>query len=219
MRYNSLCMTIRQWLVDIGDASYYSTLEKELEGMESVLDVGCGDNSPLVRVKKKFRSVGVDTFAPSIKKSKKNKIHDDYKIGDILELDSFFKPKSFDAVIALDVVEHFVKQDALNLIKSMEKVARKKVIILTPNGFAKQDAYNGNPFQEHKSGWSISDFKKLGYKIRGMRGFKLIRGGEGCATIKFKPWVLWGIISTLSQPVAYFIPELACQLMAVKKKI
>lgn len=209
-------MKIQQMLVEIGDANYYNVLTKELKDQESVLDVGCGDNSPLAKVKKKFRSVGIDAFGPSIKKSKKNKIHDEYRVGDILKLDSFFKPKSFDAVVALDVVEHFKKKDALKLMKSMEQLARKKVIILTPFGFAKQDAYDGNPYQEHKSGWSISDFTKCGYTVCGMRGLRFIRGGEGCATIQLKPWMVWGGISALSQLITYFIPQLAAQLLAVK---
>ena len=41
--------------------------------MESVLDVGCGSNSPLAKIKKNFYLVGVDVFEPSIKKSKKEK--------------------------------------------------------------------------------------------------------------------------------------------------
>jgi len=211
-------MEIRNWLINIGDASYYDALKKELKEMKTVLDVGCGDKSPLAKIKKNFRSFGIDAHKPSILKSRIAKIHNFYKIGDILKLDSFFKPKSFDAVIALDVIEHFKKKDALKLIHSMEKIAKKKVLIATPHGFAKQSAYDGNPYQEHKSGWNASDFKKMGYTIRGMRGFKFIRGGEGGANILYKPWILWGVISALSAPVVYFIPGVASQLLAVKDK-
>lgn len=211
-------MINRQLLVQLGDAHYYNVLERELAGMGSVLDVGCGDNSPLARIKKNFYSVGIDVFEPSIKQSKKNNIHNDYKIGDILGLDTFFKPKSFDCVLALDIIEHFKKKDALKLIDSMERIAKKKVLIATPYGFAKQSAYDDNPYQEHKSGWNVSDFKKIGYKSYGMRGFRFIRGGEGGANILYKPWIIWGAISSLSQPIVYFIPQIASQLLAVKYK-
>ena len=214
--YFASSLNLRSFLVTLGDLFYYQRLEEELSGMESVLDVGCGDSSPLGRLKKKFRSVGIDVFEPSIRKSKKNKIHDEYTVGDILKLGTFFKPKSFDAVIALDVIEHFNKRDALKLIDSMERIARKKVLIGTPNGFAKQSAYDGNRYQEHKSGWNVSDFKKMGYEIRGMRGFRFIRGGEGGANIQYKPWILWGVISALSQPIVFYIPQIASQLLAVK---
>lgn len=207
-------MTIRQWLVEMGDAVYYNVLGKELAEMQSVLDVGCGSDSPLARVKKTFYSIGVDIFKRSIEKSKKAKIHDSYKVGDILKIESFFKPKSFDAVIALDVVEHFSKKDGRTLISSMEKIAKKKVIIFTPNGFTKQHPYDGNPFQVHKSGWYIEDFVKRGYKVYGMRGFRFIRGEY--ATIKYKPWFFWGALSTISQFLVYNFPRFAYQLLAVK---
>ena len=43
----------------------------------------------------------------------------------------------------------------------MEKVARKKVIVFTPNGFVPQRPYDGNPFQEHLSGWSVDEIHEL----------------------------------------------------------
>lgn len=207
-------MSIHNKLVQIGDFFYYKILEKELVDMKSVLDVGCGGNSPLSRIKKKFYSVGVDIFRPSIKKSKRVKIHDEYKLGNILKINAFFKPKSFDAVIALDVIEHLEKKDGLKLLKDMESIAKKKVIVLTPYGFTKQNPYEDNPHQVHKSGWAISDFQKLGYKVYGMRGFRFIRGEY--ATIKYKPWFFWGAVAVLSQFLAYFFPQWAYQLLAIK---
>lgn len=209
-------MAIRQWLVEIGDRSYYKSLEKELAFVNSVLDIGCGGSSPLAKVKKNFYSVGADIFKPSIDKSKKAGIHDEYKNVDILRLDKFFKPKSFDAVVALDVIEHFEKKDGMKLMQLMEKIAKKKVIIFTPFGFTKQHPYEDNPHQVHKSGWFIEDFIKNGYKIYGMRGLRFIRGEY--ATIKYKPWFLWGFISTVSQVFVYNYPKLAYQLLAVKNK-
>ena len=211
-----LDMALRQLLVDIGDSFYYKSIEKHLKGMKNVLDVGCGSNSPLGKIKKTFYSVGFDVFAPSIKESKKRKIHDDYVLGDILHLEKFFKPKSFDAVIALDVIEHFGKKEGWEILKQIEKITKNKVIIFTPFGFTQQHPYDGNPYQVHKSGWSIGDFKKNGYSVFGMRGFRFIRGEY--ATIKYKPWFFWGGISALSQFMVYYIPYLAYQLFAVKKK-
>lgn len=204
----------RQRLIYIGDLFYYKSLEKELKGMSSVLDVGCGSWSPLGNIKKNFYSEGIDIHEPSIKEIKKKKIHNKYKVGDILKLNLFFKPKSFDAVIALDVIEHFEKKDALILIKKMENIAKKKVVIFTPYGFTVQHPYDGNPFQEHKSGWYIDEFKKMGYLVYGMRGLRFIRGEY--ATIKYKPWFFWGIVATLTQLFTYWFPETAYQLLAVK---
>lgn len=211
---NNLFSNLRQKLTSLGDFFYYKILEKELDGMNSVLDVGCGHNSPIAKIKRKFYSVGVDFFEPSIKKSQKAKIHNEYKLGDVLKIGRYFKKKSFDAVIALDIIEHLEKEEGLSLLKQMEEIARKKIIIMTPQGFVQQHPFEKNPYQVHKSGWEIKDFKKMRYKIYGLRGFKFIRGEY--ATIKYKPWLLWGIIATLSQFLVYFFPSFAYQLLAVK---
>jgi len=209
-------MPIRQKLVDLGDLFYYRILQSELSGMNSVLDIGCGARSPLADLKKTFYSVGVDIFEPSIRQSEKAKLHDEYILGDILKLKKILKQRKFDVVVALDIVEHLEKKDGWKLLEEMERVAKKKVIILTPYGFTQQHPYEENPYQIHKSGWYPEEFKKLGYQVYGMRGLRFIRGE--CATIKYKPWFFWGIISSLSQFVTFFFPSLSYQLIAVKNK-
>lgn len=206
-----------QKLIDCGDGFYYWSLGRELKECKSVLDVGCGSWSPLEKVKKTFYSEGIDIHQPSLAKIKKKKNHDKYRLGDVRKLGKFYQPKSFDAVIALDLIEHLKKQEGLDLLKSVEKIAKKKVIILTPNGFTKQDSSGNNPHQIHHSGWSVDDFKKRDYRVYGMRGLKFIRGEW--ATINFKPWFFWGLISVLSQAIVYRLPKLAYQLFAVKELI
>ncbi|MCL5113764.1 MAG: class I SAM-dependent methyltransferase [Patescibacteria group bacterium] len=196
------------------DIFFYKVLERNLSNCFSVLDVGCGADSPLGKLGKTFYSEGIDIYKPSISKSIKKKIHDKYIVGNISKLDKFYKAKSFDAVIALDIIEHFKKKDALTLMKKMERVARKRIIILTPNGFYHQDHLDGNPHQEHKSGWRREDLERLGYKVYGLRGLKSIRGEH--ATIKYKPWIFWGFFSFISEPIFYFFPSYSYHLFAVK---
>lgn len=206
---------IRRLLVNLGDRAYYQALSKELRGCNSVLDVGCGVCSPLSKIRGNFSSEGLDIHKPSIEKSKQAKIHDKYRLGEVKEIDKFYKPKSFDAVIALDLIEHLEKRDGLGLLGKMEKIAQKKVIVLTPNGFTKQDPLEDNPHQIHQSGWTVKEFRQLGYRVYGMRGLKFIRGE--CATIRFKPWFFWGLVSVLSESLVYFFPRLAYQLLAVRE--
>lgn len=170
-------------------------LDLLLKDCDSVLDLGCGDNSPLGFIEKKKYLVGVDGYRKSVLKSKSAHIHDMYLNKNILEVKKDFKRKSFDAVVALDVIEHLGKKDGYKLINIMESLAIKKVILLTPNGFVSQTG-EGNGLQEHLSGWSVSDFKKLKYKVVGRYGIKGLRGEK--AELKFKPKVLWGLVSELS---------------------
>ena len=207
-------MSFTKIINDYKDLFYYKTLESHLRDCSSVLDIGCGSDSPLLRLKKTFLSHGIDAHRPSITISKNKKIHDNYTVGNINNLRSHFKAKSFDAVIALDVIEHFSKEDSYKLIGEMEKIARKKVILLTPNGFYPQDGYDSNPYQIHKSGWSEEELKRIAYEIYGLRGIKYLRGDY--ATIKYKPWLLWGMIAFFSEPLLYFLPSLSYDLFAVK---
>jgi SAM-dependent methyltransferase len=187
-------------------------LKKELQGCKSVLDLGCGYNSPIQYCKIPF-SVGVELFEPYLKESKRKRIHNRYIKADIKKID--FEPKSFDAVIAIEVLEHLEKEEGQKLIANMEKWARKKIIISTPNGYLYQTEVDGNPLQEYKSGWSVEELKNLGFKVRGLNGFKPLRGYA--ATIKYKPKFLWRIISDLTQKITYYFPKLAFQLFAVKE--
>jgi 2-polyprenyl-3-methyl-5-hydroxy-6-metoxy-1,4-benzoquinol methylase len=182
--------------------------------MKTVLDLACGSCSPIIRTKRQFRSIGVDIYEPSIKESRKRKIHDQYIIGDILDLDKLFPEEKFDAIVALDVLEHLPKQKAKIWLKILEKHVRSKIIITTPNGFIEQHPSDENKYQKHLSGWSVSELQSHGYTVFGMRGLKSIRGEW--STIYLKPWIFWACISTLSQFFLYYIPEQSMQLFAVK---
>jgi len=193
----------------LGEGEY---LKKELSDCNSVLDLGCGSNSPIQNCNIPF-SVGVDVFETYLKEGQEKGIHNQYIKGDIRKID--LKPKSFDAVIALDVLEHLSKEEGYELLKKMERWARKKVIIFTPNGYVYQDGYDNNPFQEHKSGWGVKELEELGFKVFGINGWKKLRGYK--ASIKYKPSFLWERISDLTQKITYYYPKLAFQLFAVKE--
>lgn len=126
-----------------------------------------------------------------------------------------FRSKSCDAVLALDVLEHLTKKDGLKLVKSMEKIAGKTVVIFTPNGFIHQFEHNGNVFQVHQSGWTVKEFKDMGYEVKGINGLKFLRKEE--AHIRFRPRKLFGIIADVSQKFTYYFPNLAYQQLCVKK--
>ncbi len=194
--------------------SWLKHLQKDLADCESVLDLGCGFNSFIEYCNVPY-SVGVDLHEPSIEESKEKRIHNHYFKADLRTLE--VKPKSFDAIIAIAVIEHMTKEDGLALIPKMEKWAKKKVIISTPNGFIRHEAIHNNPLQVHISGWDTSEFRELGYKVNGMFGWKPLRGYEGYE--KYKPSFLWEIISGITQYVTYHFPKLAFILYARKDNL
>ncbi len=125
-----------------------------------------------------------------------------------------FQEKSFDCVCAFDVIEHLAKEDGLKLINSMERIARKKVIISTPNGFLSQGIHYGNPFQVHLSGWEVKEMKDMGYRVTGVGGLKLLKGEV--AKIKWRPEFFWGRISLLSQLIVTNWPSKAFAILCIK---
>lgn len=190
-------------------------LKRELQGMQSVLDMGCGgDNSRLRFVPEVPLKVGVDAFQPSVDKARAAGIHDRYLVMPLDKLD--IPDKSYDAVIALDLVEHFHKEESRALLKTMERLARRKVVVFTPNGFLPQPSYDGNPWQEHLCGWSVEEFRKLGYRVEGVLGHKKLRGMYYLP--KIRPYVLGDQVAAMSR----FLwtgsrPESDAALWAVKE--
>ncbi|MCX6776433.1 MAG: class I SAM-dependent methyltransferase [Candidatus Micrarchaeota archaeon] len=196
-------------------------LRRELEGCKSFLELGCGMNSPVRFFSKEFKSAGVDIYKPYLEESRRRGIHDEYFLMDIRKLK--FTPKSYDAVLALDLIEHFTKKEGEKLLKEMERIARKRVIVYTPNGFLKQADLDGNKFQIHKSGWTVSEMKKRGYRVIGVNGAKFLQGRgriahlRGVGALNQYVYFLWWMFSDITQLFTYHFPDHAFQLICVKE--
>jgi SAM-dependent methyltransferase len=196
--------------------SYETHQQRAIGQVDSVLDVGCGANSPLGRFGVRYAyTAGVELFAPALERSRALGIHDDYYAIDALELAERIEPRSFDAVVAFDLIEHLRKEDGLALLAAMERIARHRVVVFTPNGFLPQVPADGNPFQAHRSGWRAGDFLDLGYEVRGVHGLRHLRGER--ASLRWRPGKLWGAVSDLTQPLVHRWPALAFHLLCVKR--
>lgn len=219
-------MTIKEFLKLVYNLSVrklcppvWILLKRELDNCSSVLDLGCGLNSPLGILKNKygmnFYSVGVDIFESYLLESEKKSIHSKYLKGNILNIG--FPPNSFDCVVLLDVIEHLEKKDALALLPKLEKIA-KKIVIFTPNGFRGQEdpLGDGNPYQTHRSGWTVDEMKQLGFRCYGSSGLKLLRKEQ--TKFRFRPKLVWQIISDLTQLIVLKKPKLAYHLFCVKER-
>jgi SAM-dependent methyltransferase len=185
-----------------------------LAGCRSVLDVGCGAPSPLGALGFEGFSVGLDLSWPTLIRARGYGHHSALVRADAESVDRVFRPASVDAVVALDVIEHHERARAVELIAALERVARLRVVIFTPNGYVPQPATPENPHQEHRSGFGAADMRALGYRVRGINGLGCICGPF--AESRWAPGVLWRRISDLTAPLVYRVPHLAFALLCVK---
>jgi SAM-dependent methyltransferase len=196
-------------------SQFHEQLASALDDCDSLLDVGCGANSPIQFLPRRAgHSVGVDLFEPWIAKSETAAIHDEYVAGDALDLDTIFQPGSFDGVLALDLIEHLTKEDGLRLLAMMERLARKKTVVFTPNGFLEQHETEDNALQVHKSGWTAKEMRSLGYHVVGINGWRPLRAEY--AQPRWRPRLLWNRVSYLSQLVTTSRPDSAFAILCMK---
>ena len=97
---------------------------------------------------------------------------------------------------------------------AMEAVARRRVIVFTPNGFLPQDAFDGNPYQVHRSGWTVQEMRSRGYEVRGIHGWRPLRGER--AAVRWPPRPFWGRLSLHTQRLFLERPHHAFQLLCTK---
>ncbi len=195
--------------------SFLNTMRKELADCRSCLDVGCGNRSfiPLLEFE---HTVGVEYYGPALEDARKAGTHNGFCHADVKDIKNHFSEKQFDCCVALDVIEHLTKEDGFNLIKDMERIARKKILLFTPNGFLPQTSLYDNDLQEHLSGWSADEMKALGFKVFGMYGPKFMRGEQH--QHRFKPAALSGIVAAfLHFAFTRWLPHYAAAIVCVKE--
>lgn len=134
----------------------------------SVLDVGCGLSLKSKYIPAQIR-VGVDIYPEYFKHIEADVPYVVIK-HDARNLLAIFEPKSFDIVIATDIIEHLNKYEALAMIQQCERIARKAVVLETPLGYIPQDiditGHGGHEHQTHRSAWYSRDLEALGYEVR-----------------------------------------------------
>jgi len=193
--------------------SYVLEIKRSLKDCKTLLDVGCGSSSP-IRFLNKKKTVGVDIHYPLIDEALSKGTHDEFYQFDVKEIGKQFTQKEFDSCVALDLIEHLSKKDSYRLIRDLERIASKKVLIFTPNGFMTQMTKHDD-FQEHLSGWSANEMRNLGYSVIGIFGHKFFRGEKH--HLRFRPKLLWGIISHLTHCLyTRAHPESATALLCIK---
>lgn len=184
---------------------------------ETLLDVGCGSDSAVQVATPRLKfSIGIDGHAPSIEQAGGNGTHHAYCPLDIREIGKNFASKSFDVVVCCDVIEHVTKDEGYALLRDMERIARKRVIVTTPHGFVSQDGidYYGNKLQDHVSGWRWWDFEDRGYRVIGFNGWRPLKIEEGLP--RFRPHWFWWRICLLTEMLLAGRHQHSYTLIAIK---
>lgn len=196
-----------------------NTVIREVDSRSQLLlDAGCGRGDAMAALKPHLgaSTVGLDIFLPYLKECREKQLHDIYVRGDVRLLP--FRDNAFDTVISIEVLEHLEKKDARLFLSEMERVAALQVILTTPNGHFHLDAFDGNPHQEHRSEWSPTEMRALGYRVvgRGLRGLgPVIQSSAGWAKatrpLQYLAWAAAG-------PLASLAPRLAGDLVCIKER-
>jgi len=155
-------------------------VQKYVEPEDTVLDIGCGimqaildtcPTYPSTRLRCRYL-VGADIYEPYLEFLKKRGI-------EVLHLDLRyalpFHPKSFDVILLLDVLEHLSIEKADKLVLEATRIAKRKVIVLTPvdfqpnlNGVSDTFPYQGfgeNIYQLHLSLVTRDWLEERGFKV------------------------------------------------------
>lgn len=181
----------------------------------TILDAGCGTGTQMeiINNQRKYHSTGVDIYEPYLKECRIKKIYNKLLKCDIRSMP--FKEKSFDVVICFHVIEHIGKKDGYKVIKNLEALAKKKVILVLPNGLLPQEEYDHNEFQRHKSEWYPKDLRKLGYRVVG-QGLKAIYGEENIVKKYGVISYLVFFFSMVFQPLLFLKPDYGVYMICRK---
>lgn len=163
----------------IKNINFGNLLSNTVGTADTVLDIGCGIGAMLKWVKGTI-TVALDAHRPYLEQMG-NRSSDIIPIhADALALEELFLPDTFTVVTMIDVLEHFTKTDALELLRQAESVAKERVVLFTPRGFFPQEAVDhyhlkGEEYQKHRSGWEPEELEKLGYEVFVLEGFHNVR--------------------------------------------
>ena len=153
------------------DSTYLPLVKCELKNIDSsVLDVGCGRDSPLIYIDKLFYKIGIDIFKPTIKIVKQLGFYDELLLVDVRNLP--FRNAVFSVSVAFEVIEHLKKEEGYKFIENLSDVTIEKIILTTPNGHKVGLNIEENPYLRHFSVWNKDEIEHLQFNIKGFGGLK-----------------------------------------------
>ena len=148
----------------------YPYVAKYTTSEDDLLSLHCGDGRELSGVYAKSITC-VDIYQPYLDHIKAIRPEAMYVCMDSLEYAKQQADKSFDVVSLLDGLEHLTKDRGLLLLTELKRIARKHILLFTPNGFTDNHPHNawgiegGDEHQLHLSGWPEAEVVALGFHV------------------------------------------------------
>lgn len=136
---------------------------------KSVLEIGCGEGQFINNLKCPIK-VGIEGCTELVNKYKQNFINHNTTIlnMNILDLNNIYMDDSFECIIAVDIIEHFEKDVAFEVLKTCERLASKAILCFIPVGNHPQTHDPRgfiNELNDHKSSWYPEDMELLEYNV------------------------------------------------------
>jgi hypothetical protein len=148
----------------INNYDFYNWLKCSTIDCESVLELGAGffQNLNFVHNNVKIKT-GIEIWQPYIDNSKSKP--EVIKIqGDLRNYKNLSDIR--DCVILADILEHFERNEAINLFNSL-KTDFRKICLMIPKGVQEQSedltGYGAHEYQQHRSFWYEQDLIDLGF--------------------------------------------------------
>ena len=189
-------------------------LPKDLSKL-SVLDCACGFGRWGALLRTDYRGgheayvVGCDLFLDYLKRARVRSLYDDLILCDLRKPP--FRRKSFSLTLAGEVIEHLEKEEGVSFIKELEEVTSGQLVITAPNGSFDPELESENVYNTHKSAWSAADFKRLGFRVKGIR-LRFKPSSRFHLSIRQPLWIVYKMLS----PISDIFPSLAEFLIAIK---
>lgn len=90
-------------------------------------------------------------------------IYNDITTGNAKDVLQNIHDKAYDLVIAIDILEHFSKEEGTAFIRELARIGGN-VIVATPSVFIKQQIPE-NPLEDHLSVWNREELSALGFDV------------------------------------------------------
>ena len=149
--------------------------------------------------KKSLQSVGVSDKFEHLIISKRLNVHKNYIFTSLEYMP--FRNKVFNGVILKSLLEYLPKRRAKILLNGIESAVKKKFLYLPNKGYPRSKAY-----KLYRSIWNISELKKDGYRIHGIKPKRFFKNK---IQILIEPFI---------DILCWWIPCLSSFIMAIRDK-